>query len=75
MKRNKLFDKCVADCDPATMKRVSDEVDAMLGNITAAEIGCIVSLDAQLQPECPDREQRHQRIAEIINNDRKTEQK
>ena len=39
--------------------------------LTAAEVGCVVSLDAQLQPECPDREQRHQRIAEIINQDRK----
>lgn len=75
MKRNKLFDKCVADCDPATMKRVSDEVDAMLGNLTAAEIGCIVSLDAQLREDYPDREQRHQRIAEIINRDRKNEQR
>lgn len=73
MKRNKLFDKCVADCDPATMKRVSDEVDAMLGNITAAEVGCIVSLDDQLRGECPDREARYQRIAEIINRDRKEE--
>lgn len=44
-------------------------------DITAAEVGCIVSLDAQLREECPDREQRHKRIAEIINNDRKTEQR
>ena len=29
-KRNALFDKCVENCDPATMKRVSDEVDEML---------------------------------------------
>lgn len=29
-KRNALFDKCVENCDPATMKRVSEEVDAML---------------------------------------------
>ena len=42
-------------------------------DITAAEVGCIVSLDAQLREECPDREQRHQRIAEIINRDRKEE--
>lgn len=75
MKRNKLFDKCVADCDPATMKRVSDEVDAMLGNITPAEVGCIVSLDAQLREEYPDRDTRHQRIAEIINQDRKEERR
>ena len=26
MKTNELFDKCVANCDPATMKEVSDEV-------------------------------------------------
>lgn len=44
-------------------------------DITAAEVGCIVSLDAQLREECPDRETRHARIAEIINNDRKTEQR
>lgn len=75
MKNNDLFDKCVADCDPATMKRVSDEVDAMLGNITAAEVGCIVSLDAQLRENYPDRETRYARIAEIINQDRKTEQR
>ena len=41
--------------------------------LTAAEVGCIVSLDAQLREECPDRETRHQRIAEIINRDRKEE--
>ena len=29
-KRNALFDKCVENCDPEIMKRVSDEVDAML---------------------------------------------
>ena len=29
-KHNALFDKCVENCDPATMKRVSDEVDEML---------------------------------------------
>lgn len=29
-KRNKLFDECVAKCDPATMKEVSDNVDKML---------------------------------------------
>lgn len=29
-KRNALFDKCVENCDPVTMKSVSDEVDAML---------------------------------------------
>ena len=26
-KRNELFDKCVNNCDPATMKEVSDKVD------------------------------------------------
>ncbi len=30
-KRNALFDKCVAECDPAVMKEVSDEIDEMLG--------------------------------------------
>lgn len=30
-KRNALFDKCVENCDPTVMKRVSDEVDEMLG--------------------------------------------
>lgn len=44
-------------------------------DITAAEVGCIVSLDAQLREECPDRETRHQRIAEIINRDRKEERR
>ena len=29
-KRNALFDKCVENCDPEVMKRVSDEVDEML---------------------------------------------
>ena len=29
-KRNALFDKCVENCDPEIMKRVSDEVDEML---------------------------------------------
>lgn len=29
-KRNALFDKCVENCDPDVMKRVSDEVDEML---------------------------------------------
>ena len=29
-KSNELFDKCVANCDPATMKEVSDNVDKML---------------------------------------------
>ena len=29
-KRNALFDKCVENCDPKIMKRVSDEVDEML---------------------------------------------
>lgn len=29
-KRNALFDKCVENCDPAVMKKVSDEVDEML---------------------------------------------
>lgn len=29
-KRNALFDKCVENCDPEIMKRVSDEVDKML---------------------------------------------
>ena len=29
-KRNALFDKCVENCDPAVMQRVSDEVDEML---------------------------------------------
>ena len=29
-KRNALFDKCVKNCDPAIMKKVSDEVDEML---------------------------------------------
>lgn len=42
-------------------------------DITAAEVGCIVSLDDQLREDYPDREQRHQRIAEIINQDRKEE--
>ena len=44
-------------------------------DITVAEVGCIVSLDAQLQEEYPDRETRHKRIAEIINNDRKEERR
>ncbi len=30
-KRNALFDECVAKCDPAIMKKVSDKVDEMLG--------------------------------------------
>ena len=30
IKRNALFDKCVENCDPEIMKRVSDEVDEML---------------------------------------------
>ena len=29
-KRNALFDKCVAECDPEIMQRVSDEIDEML---------------------------------------------
>lgn len=29
-KRNALFDKCVENCDPEVMKRVSDEIDAKL---------------------------------------------
>ena len=29
-KRNALFDKCVENCDPAVMKKVSDEVNEML---------------------------------------------
>lgn len=29
-KRNDLFDKCVENCDSATMKEVSDNVDAIL---------------------------------------------
>jgi len=29
-KRNALFDKCVENCDPEIMKRVSDEIDTML---------------------------------------------
>lgn len=29
-KRNALFDKCVENCDPEVMKKVSDEVDEML---------------------------------------------
>lgn len=29
-KRNALFDKCVENCDPIVMKKVSDEVDEML---------------------------------------------
>lgn len=29
-KRNALFDKCVKNCDPEVMKKVSDEVDSML---------------------------------------------
>ena len=29
-KRNALFDKCVENCDPKVMKRVSDEIDEML---------------------------------------------
>lgn len=29
-KRNALFDKCVENCDPEIMKRVSDEIDAKL---------------------------------------------
>lgn len=29
-KRNALFDKCVENCDPEIMKRVSDEIDARL---------------------------------------------
>lgn len=29
-KRNALFDKCVENCDPKVMKRVSDKIDAML---------------------------------------------
>lgn len=29
-KRNALFDKCVENCDPAVMKKVSDEVDEIL---------------------------------------------
>ena len=29
-KRNALFDKCVENCDPEIMKRVSDEIDAQL---------------------------------------------
>lgn len=29
-KRNALFDKCVENCDPEIMKRVSDEIDAEL---------------------------------------------
>lgn len=44
-------------------------------DITAAEVGCIVSLDAQLREEYPDRDTRHQRIAEIINQDRKEERR
>ena len=44
-------------------------------DITAAEVGCIVSLDAQLREDYPDRETRYQRIAEIINNDRKEERR
>lgn len=44
-------------------------------DITTAEVGCIVSLDAQLREDYPDREQRHQRIAEIINTDRKEERR
>ena len=29
-KRNALFDKCVENCDPAVIKKVSDEIDEML---------------------------------------------
>lgn len=29
-KRNALFDKCVENCDPKVMKKVSDEIDEML---------------------------------------------
>lgn len=29
-KRNALFDECVKNCDPEIMKKVSDEIDAML---------------------------------------------
>ena len=29
-KRNKLFDECVKNCDPAIMKEVSDNIDKML---------------------------------------------
>lgn len=29
-KTNELFDKCVENCDPATMKEVSDNVDKVL---------------------------------------------
>ncbi len=43
--------------------------------LTAAEVGCIVSLNAQLREDYPDRETRHARIAEIINQDRKEEKR
>lgn len=47
-KRNALFDKCVENCDPKIMQRVSDEIDEMLGKEQKPEEGTLTDFEQGL---------------------------
>lgn len=50
-KRNALFDKCVENCDPETMKEVSDKVDEMLENEVMKAIEDVIRVYGKTQGE------------------------